>query len=106
MSQNVSARTVCSVSGGNQWSVIGNQGRSFSVASIGRVYEPLNRAKVVWQANKDGSKPSNLPAMHGYVKRLVLTILVAGTLTGAQAQLVTPEALGGAFWGTLIGGLA
>jgi len=44
--------------------------------------------------------------VHGYVKRLVLTILIAGTLTGARAQLLTPEALGGAFWGTLIGGLA
>src|SRR5215475_4057497 len=40
------------------------------------------------------------------MKRLALTLLIAGTLTGARAQLLTPEALGGAFWGTLIGGLA
>jgi len=33
-------------------------------------------------------------------------MLMAGALTSAQAQLVSPEALGGAFWGTLIGGLA
>jgi uncharacterized protein YcfJ len=40
------------------------------------------------------------------MKRLILTIIAAGTLTSALAQLFSPEALNGAFLGTVIGGIA
>src|SRR6187399_2581346 len=39
------------------------------------------------------------------MKRLVLVCLAAGSLT-TQAQLFSPSALGGAFWGSMIGGIA
>ena len=40
------------------------------------------------------------------MKKIVLTFVAAGTLLSAQAQLFSPEAWGGAFWGSLIGGIA
>jgi hypothetical protein len=40
------------------------------------------------------------------MKRLILTILTAGALTSASAQLFSPEALNGALLGTFIGGIA
>ena len=40
------------------------------------------------------------------MKRLILTILTAGALTSAPAQLFSPDSLNGAFLGTVIGGLA
>jgi uncharacterized protein YcfJ len=40
------------------------------------------------------------------MKRLILTILAAGALTSASAQLFSSEALNGAFLGTVIGGIA
>jgi uncharacterized protein YcfJ len=40
------------------------------------------------------------------MKRLILTILAAGILTSASAQLFSPEALNGALLGTFIGGIA
>jgi uncharacterized protein YcfJ len=40
------------------------------------------------------------------MKRLILTILAAGVLTSASAQLFSPQALDGALLGTFIGGIA
>jgi predicted lipid-binding transport protein (Tim44 family) len=40
------------------------------------------------------------------MKRLILTILTAGVLTSASAQLFSPESLNGALLGTMIGGIA
>lgn len=40
------------------------------------------------------------------MKRLISIILACGGLAGAQAQLLSPEALNGAFLGTMIGGIA
>ena len=40
------------------------------------------------------------------MKKLILIILAASTLTSARAQLFSPEALNGAFLGTMIGGIA
>ncbi len=40
------------------------------------------------------------------MKKLVLTCLASAALLSARAQLFSPEALGGAFWGAMIGGLA
>jgi uncharacterized protein YcfJ len=40
------------------------------------------------------------------MKRLILTILTAGALTSAPAQLFGPDSLNGAFLGTVIGGFA
>lgn len=40
------------------------------------------------------------------MKRLILVTLMSCGLTGAQAQLFSPEALSGAFLGTMIGGIA
>jgi len=40
------------------------------------------------------------------MKKLILTCLAGGTLLTAQGQLFSPESLGGAFWGSLIGGIA
>ena len=40
------------------------------------------------------------------MKRLILTILAAGALTSASAQLFSPQALDGALLGTVIGGIA
>ena len=40
------------------------------------------------------------------MKRLILTILAAGALTSAPAQLFSPQALNGAFLGSMIGGIA
>src|SRR5437773_2399497 len=45
--------------------------------------------------------------MRGHLmKKLVLTVLSASALISAQAQLISPEAWNGAFWGSLIGGVA
>ena len=40
------------------------------------------------------------------MKKLILIILASSGLTGAQAQLFSPDALGGAFLGAMIGGVA
>jgi len=40
------------------------------------------------------------------MRRLILIILASGGLTGAQAQSVLSDALGGALMGTVIGGIA
>jgi uncharacterized protein YcfJ len=40
------------------------------------------------------------------MKRLILIVCLSSGLVGAQAQLFSPEAIGGAFMGTMIGGLA
>ena len=40
------------------------------------------------------------------MKKILLTFLTVATLFPARAQLFGPESLGGAFWGSLIGGLA
>jgi uncharacterized protein YcfJ len=40
------------------------------------------------------------------MKKLWLTILILAALVPARAQFLSPEAVGGAFWGTLIGGIA
>ena len=40
------------------------------------------------------------------MKKLILIIFASSGLTGAQAQLFSPDALGGAFLGAMIGGVA
>ncbi len=40
------------------------------------------------------------------MKKLILIILASSGLTGAQAQLFSPDALGGALVGTVIGGVS
>jgi uncharacterized protein YcfJ len=40
------------------------------------------------------------------MKKLLVTVMACAALISAQAQLFSPEALGGALWGSLIGGLA
>jgi hypothetical protein len=40
------------------------------------------------------------------MKRLIVTILAAGALMNASAQLFSPESLNGALLGTFIGGIA
>ena len=40
------------------------------------------------------------------MKKLILIVLASSGLTGAQAQLFGPDALGGAFLGAMIGGVA
>ena len=40
------------------------------------------------------------------MKRLILIVVASSGLVGAQAQLFSPEAVGGALMGTVIGGLA
>jgi hypothetical protein len=40
------------------------------------------------------------------MKRLILTVLAAGALTSASAQLFSPESVNGALLGTFIGGIA
>jgi hypothetical protein len=40
------------------------------------------------------------------MKKLILIILASSGLTEAQAQLFSPDALGGAFLGAMIGGVA
>jgi hypothetical protein len=40
------------------------------------------------------------------MKKLMLIVLASSGLTGAQAQLFSPDALGGALLGTMIGGVA
>jgi uncharacterized protein YcfJ len=40
------------------------------------------------------------------MKKMLLMILTLGALLPARAQFLSPEAVGGAFWGTLIGGIA
>jgi hypothetical protein len=40
------------------------------------------------------------------MKKLVLSVVAGCIFTTAQAQLVSPEAFGGALWGSLIGGIA
>jgi hypothetical protein len=40
------------------------------------------------------------------MQKLILIILASSGLTGAQAQLFSPDAMGGAFLGAMIGGVA
>jgi uncharacterized protein YcfJ len=40
------------------------------------------------------------------MKKLLVTVMAGTTMLSAQAQLFSPEALGGAMWGSLIGGMA
>src|SRR5436305_1323954 len=40
------------------------------------------------------------------MKKLILALWLGGGLFTAQAQLFGPEAWGGAFWGSIIGGIA
>ena len=40
------------------------------------------------------------------MKRLILILCLSGGVAGAQAQLFSPEAIGGALMGTVIGGFA
>jgi uncharacterized protein YcfJ len=40
------------------------------------------------------------------MKKLLVTVMASATLLSAPAQLFSPEALGGAMWGSLIGGIA
>jgi uncharacterized protein YcfJ len=40
------------------------------------------------------------------MKKLLVTLMASAALISTQAQLFSPEALGGAMWGSLIGGLA